>query len=132
MKKLLKSFNSYVAFNFALIATMNVMSKTTGMQLTGFASFQQRLADALVTRRGSLVGLRDYGSDIHLLLDKKHTASFTMKLFATVTSAINRPVNGLLDFKLQRLRLNVGEDNTSIVTIIGNWLGESVELEFGV
>lgn len=111
--------------------TIGVMCRDTGRMVDGIDSLRQRLTDCLSFSKGSLVGARDYGAGLLDLLDRNITPSFSMDVFVVVTEAINEPVNGLGDFRLDGVGISeVGENHVEL-SITGIWVpnNEVVTLE---
>ena len=86
--------------------------------LSGAASAAQRLADALRTQRGSYPLLRDYGSTVGQVLDRRPAA-----IFAAVAETLIHPANGLDDITLRGVRVTPDEANlgTVVVDVDAEW-----------
>ncbi|MGL5589082.1 MAG: hypothetical protein ACRDDI_13595 [Aeromonas veronii] len=113
------------------MSTIQVMCRETGVMLTALDSLRQRLGDCLSFPKGSLVAGRDYGADLLELLDRNMTPSFSMDAFVIITAALNDPISGLSDFKLDSMGItDIGPHHIEIV-VTGTWLpnNEPVTLE---
>ena len=84
--------------------------------LTGSAAAAQRLADALRIQRGSYPFLRDYGSTLALLVDRRPAA-----VFAAVAEAIIHPTNGLDDIQLRAVRVSPAGAGAVVVEVDAEW-----------
>ena len=84
--------------------------------LTGAAAAAQRLADALRIQRGSYPFLRDYGSMLALLVDRRPPA-----VFAAVAEAIIHPANGLDDIQLRAVRVSPAGAGAVVVEVDAEW-----------
>ena len=72
--------------------------------LSGVGAAAQRLADALRIQRGSYPLLRDYGSSLHRVVDRRPAA-----VFAAVAETMAHSANGLDDVELRAVRAEGGE-----------------------
>ena len=89
--------------------------------LSGAAAAAQRLADALRIQRGSYPLLRDYGSTVGQVLDRRPAA-----IFAAVAETLVNPANGLDDITLRGVRVAPGAVNTGsvVVDVDAEWLSD--------
>ncbi len=104
------------------------MNAHTGQAIAGLDYLNQRFNDVIKTAKGSLVGAREYGSDIHLQLDRNLNDLAKMTLFHHVAAAIKNPINGLADFKLEELALIIHQDNVAEIVVTGQHLNNPVRL----
>lgn len=65
------------------------MDAQTGHMLDRTAHIQQSISNILRTPKGSLVGRRDYGSQVHRFVDRGLDAPTRMQLFAEVARALS-------------------------------------------
>ena len=84
--------------------------------LTGSSAAAQRLADALRIQRGSYPFLRDYGSTLALLVDRRPAAAF-----AAVAEALIHPANGLDDIRLRAVRVSPAGAGAVVVEVDAEW-----------
>ena len=84
--------------------------------LTGAAAAAQRLGDALRIERGSYPLLREYGSTLGQVVDRRPAA-----IFAAVAEAIVHPPNNLDDIELRAVRVSAGVAGTVIVDVDAVW-----------
>lgn len=110
---------------------MKTGTSRTGKSISGLAYLRQRIKDVLETPKGALVGRRDFGSEIHLLQDKNLDQNFYMLAYVKLSEAINNPVNGLEDFKLESIEIDVINDRQYELTLSGQLLnnGEPITLD---
>ena len=76
----------------------------------------QRLADALRIQRGSYPFLRDYGSTLGQLIDRRPAA-----VFAAVAEAVVHPANGLDDVELSAVRVSAAGEGMAVVEVDATW-----------
>lgn len=109
---------------------MRGMSRTMGKALSGIDHLRQRLMDALTTPRGTRVILRDYGSDLPYLVDGHMSPQFAVQAYGVVAETVQRPVNGLRDFRLQQVKLISHTEDGMRFNVSGHWLpaNENVSL----
>ena len=84
--------------------------------LTGSSAAAQRLADALRIQRGSYPFLRDYGSTLALLVDRRPAI-----VFAAVAEALIHPTNGLDDIELRAVRVSPAGAGAVVVEVDAEW-----------
>lgn len=87
------------------------MDRVTGRLIGGIPYLWQRLSDVISTPIGSLVGRRDFGSRLFELLDRNVDSEFHMDAFVRLAEAINNKANGLDDFRLLTMRVEVVASN---------------------
>ena len=106
-------------------------SRDQGQPLGGLAYLRQRLADAINTELASLPGDRDYGSTFHELVDRNVDSRFYMDAYVRMVELVSNPKNGLDDFRLKEMRLDVLGRGHWAFDIIGTLLanGEEITLE---
>ncbi|WP_375700967.1 GPW/gp25 family protein [Bartonella sp. AA23NXGY] len=66
------------------------MDRTTGKPLTGIDHLRQSILDILLTRIGSRVMRRDYGSRVAELIDAPVNNAFAVALYAAVAEALDK------------------------------------------
>lgn len=105
--------------------------RTTGKLITGVAYLRQRLADVINTPVGSLVGRRQFGSRFFELVDRNVDSAFHMEAYVRLAEAINNPVNGLDDFRLQEMRVQRKGAAHTEISLTGLFLvnGTVIELD---
>jgi phage baseplate assembly protein W len=67
---------------------MRGLDATTGRALSGIEHLRQSIADILQTRRGTRVMRRNYGSDLHALIDAPLNRQTVVKLIAATAEAL--------------------------------------------
>lgn len=105
------------------------MCRDTGAALFGVAYLRQRLADVINTPLGSLVGRRDFGSNIHEMVDKNVNRSFYMHCYMRLAEAINNKANGLEDFRLIEMQIERIDKGHFEFVITGELMGANVVVE---
>lgn len=110
---------------------MKTGTSHTGQTLSGLAYLKQRIKDVIETPRGSLVGAREFGSDFYQLQDRNIDQGFYMSAYIKLADAINNPANGLDDFKLENMNIEVLSDRQFELSISGQLLnnGEPITLD---
>ena len=103
------------------------MNVDTGAELAGFSHLEQSIRDILLTPKGSRVMLRDYGSDLFLLIDQPLNESTKMAIMAATVGALSTwepriqvqsvtvaadPANGSISLNLTALYLPDGQTIT--------------------
>jgi hypothetical protein len=78
-----------------------------GELVTGLPYLQQRLTDAVLTPLGAMVGARSFGSNWYRLQDRNVDGDFYMDAYVTLSETIHNPVNGLDDFRLETMSINI-------------------------
>ena len=103
----------------------------TGQLISGLAYLKQRIKDVIETPRGSLVGAREFGSYFYKLIDRNIDKRFYMSAYIMLADAVNNPVNGLDDFKLESMAIEVINDRHFILTLTGQLLnnGKPITLD---
>ena len=84
--------------------------------LAGAAAAAQRLADALRIERGSYPFLRDYGSKLGQVVDRRPAA-----VFAAVAEAVVHAPNGLGDVELSAVRVSPAGAGVVLVEVDATW-----------
>ena len=102
-----------------------------GARISGLAYLKQRIKDVIETPLGSLVGARDFGSEFYQLLDRKLDNKFYMSAYIKLAAAINNPANGLDDFKLENMNIQIVGERQFEISIYGQLLnnGEPITLD---
>lgn len=93
------------------------MSRDGSRILDGAESARQRLADALRIRRGTYPWLRDYGSLLEDLVDRRVDSDFEARVFAAVAETMGHAPNGLADVVLREVRLFQDPDNDDRIEV---------------
>lgn len=66
------------------------MSRHTGRKIKGSAHLAQSIHDILTTPKGSLVMLRDYGSDLPDIIDQPINGETVLDVFQATAEALDR------------------------------------------
>lgn len=82
---------------------MRGMNNTTGKPIEGLDYLRQRLTDVLTTPKGTRLMRRDYGSGLFDLVDQAMNDGWLVQCYGAIAEAIADPVNGLPDFRLERI-----------------------------
>lgn len=82
---------------------MRGMNRTTGKLIEGLEYLQQRLTDVLTTPIGTRVMRRDYGCRLFDLVDQTMNEGWLVQCYAAIAEAVDDPINGLPDFRLERV-----------------------------
>ncbi|MFA5688559.1 MAG: GPW/gp25 family protein [Kiritimatiellales bacterium] len=69
---------------------MNGMDKRTGKRLSGLDHLRQSVEDILRTPVGSLVMMRDYGSELFSLIDAPQTVANRARMIAATAGALKK------------------------------------------
>lgn len=101
---------------------MKTGTSHSGKILSGLAYLKQRIKDVIETPRGSLVLSREFGSDFYQLQDRNVDEAFYMAAYVRLADAINNPVNGLDDFKLENMSIEAMGDRAFEISISGQLL----------
>lgn len=109
---------------------MKTGTSHTGELISGLPYLRQRLFDGVITPKGSLVGARDYGSNWYKLQDRNVDGDFYMDSYVTLSDAINNPANGLDDFLLETMAIEIISDRKIDLSFSGQLLnnGEPVTI----
>ncbi len=110
---------------------MKTGTSYNGKSISGLAYLKQRIKDVIETPRGSLVSAREFGSDFYQLQDRNIDQKFYMAAYIRLAEAINNPVNGLDDFKLENMNVEVLGERNFELTISGQLLnnGQPITLD---
>lgn len=102
-----------------------------GKSISGIAYLKQRFTDVLATPKGSLVGARNFGSTFYQLVDRNIDDGFYMQSYIALSEAINNPVNGLDDFRLENMQVNTIGTRQFEIFVSGQLLnnGEPITLD---
>ena len=95
---------------------MPVLASDGDRILDGVTAAGQRLADALRVQRGSYPFLRDYGSLIGQVVDRR-----AADVFAAVAEAVAHPANGLDDVELRAVRASPAGAGAVVVEVDAAW-----------
>jgi phage baseplate assembly protein W len=68
---------------------MSGMNRHTGRSVAGQSHVAQSIHDILPTRRGDLVSLRDYGSDLPALIDQPLNGETTVDAYMAIAEALD-------------------------------------------
>lgn len=71
------------------IAVSTGMDRQTGRRITGDAHLAQSIADILTTPKGTLVMLRDYGSDLPDIIDQPLNGETLIDVFQATAEALD-------------------------------------------
>ena len=93
-----------------------VLARDGDRVLSGAPAAAQRLADALRIQRGSYPLLRDYGSTVGLVVDRRPAA-----IFAAVAETLVHPANDLGDVALRAVRVVAGGAGRVVVEVDAEW-----------
>ncbi len=109
---------------------MKAGTSHTGKAISGLVYLRQRLSDAVGTPKGSLVGAREYGSNWYKLQDRNVDGDFYMDSYITLSDAINNPANGLDDFLLETMAIEIISERQIELSFAGQLLsnGEPVTI----
>ena len=105
------------------------MNRFTGKPMTGTDHIRQSIADILSTPVGTRAMLREYGSDLHELVDRPTNDLFHVELYAAVATALARweprfkMTSVILESRTNTGRVVLSIDGTIIST------GSTVRLE---
>ncbi|NRD72712.1 hypothetical protein HQQ94_05500 [Shewanella sp. VB17] len=105
--------------------------RESGRLIGGVAYLRQRLADVINTPLGSLVARREFGSRMHEMTDRSIGRRFYMDAYVRLTEAVNNPVNGLDDFKLDEMTVSPAGDGRVEIGLSGTYLsnGKPITME---
>lgn len=84
----------------------------SGKASSGLAYLRQRIRDVLQTELGSLVLNRNFGSNLHLLIDRNVDADYEMDAYIYLFEAFDNPANGLDDCKLITASITSNSDRS--------------------
>ena len=100
------------------------MSRDGSSILDGADSARQRLGDALRIRRGTYPWLRDYGSLLADLVDRRIDSDFEARVYAAAAETVAHPANGLGDIRLREVRLHPDADGAdrADIEILADWI----------
>ena len=93
-----------------------ILARDGSRLLAGAAEAAQRLGDALRVQRGSYPFLRDYGSTLAQIVDRRPAA-----VFAAVAEALVHPSNGLDDIELRAVRVSPDGAGAVVVEVDAEW-----------
>ena len=105
------------------------MNAATGRELDGIAHLQQSIRDVLLTRVGTRVGRREYGSTLLDLVDRPLTPATIVDLYAATAEALARWEPR---FRLQSVRASsAAADGRVALALTGTYAptGEELALE---
>ncbi len=106
------------------------MHQHNGTALTGIDELAQRIQRCVITRKGTLVGRRNYGSRLPELVDGKMGSMMRLDMYSAVDEMFRDPDNGLLDFQLQNTQVSATETGNGVtIRITGIFEQRQVELE---
>jgi phage baseplate assembly protein W len=100
------------------------MDQATGLGIPANKHLEQSIAHILQTPKGSVVGQRDYGSDLWLLLDRPINSITKMEVYSAVASALQQWEPR---FVLQQVTL-APQENGIELSILGENLQDRVHL----
>ena len=110
---------------------MKTGTSREGKRISGLAYLRQRIKDVIETPKGSLVAEREFGSEFYQLQDKNIDQQFYMQAYVKLAEAINNPENGLDDFRLENMSIEVLDDRQFELSLSGQLLnnGEPIILD---
>ncbi len=110
---------------------MKTGTSRAGKRISGLAYLRQRIKDIIETPKGSLVAQREFGSNFYQLQDKNIDQQFYMQAYVKLAEAINDPANGLQDFRLENMSIEVLDDRQFELSLSGQLLnnGEPIILD---
>lgn len=98
---------------------MRGMSNKTGGYLDDLEHLKQSIIDVLTTPLGSRVVCRDYGSVLFQLVDQPVNKELFPKIYAAVTSAIDKWEPR---FKVEKIAINSIKEGHITLSLIGKYL----------
>ena len=98
------------------VAGSGILAAAGDRLLAGTAAAAQRLADALRIQRGTYPLLRDYGSNLGRIVDRRPAA-----IFEAVAEAVAHPPNGLGDVALRAVRVATDGAGNAVVDVEAEW-----------
>ena len=105
------------------------MNAATGRPLDGIAHLRQSVRDVLLTRIGTRVGRREYGSELMNLVDRPATPALFVELYVATAEALARWEPR---FRLRSVRAAaVADEGRLTLTLTGTYVptGEDLVLE---
>ena len=110
---------------------MKTGTSREGKSISGLAYLRQRIKDIIETPKGSLVAEREFGSEFYQLQDQTIDQEFYMQAYVKLAEALDNPVNGLQDFRLENISIEVLNDRQFELTLTGQLLnnGEPIILD---
>lgn len=99
-----------------------------GEEISGVTYLNQRIQDAMITVKGSIPCDRDYGSNMHVLIDQNVTPDFRMSVYEEMIEVFKNPSNDLDDAILKSVSLTSESDKVEI-TVRVEYNGGFVEIE---
>lgn len=112
------------------LSNLKGMDCDTGKLISGFDYLRQRIFDALTTDKGSQVLLRARGSGYPGLIDTPVNQTGALRIVSAAAAVFRDPLCGVPDFSLTKVLFNRNPDveNDYLLTVIGDWLGNTVEV----
>lgn len=98
---------------------MRGMSNKTGGYLDDLEHLKQSIVDVLTTPLGSRVVCRDYGSVLFQLVDQPVNKELFPKIYAAVTSAIDKWEPR---FKVEKIAINSIKEGHITLSLVGKYL----------
>ena len=98
---------------------MRGMSNKTGVYLDDLEHLKQSIVDVLTTPLGSRVVCRDYGSVLFQLVDQPVNKELFPKIYAAVTSAIDKWEPR---FKVEKIAINSIKEGHITLSLVGKYL----------
>jgi hypothetical protein len=103
------------------------MNAATGRELDGVAHLRQSIRDVLLTRIGTRVGRREYGSELLDLVDRPLTPATIVDLYAATAAALARWEPR---FRLRSVRATAAAaDGRVALALVGVYSGDDLALE---
>lgn len=101
---------------------MRGMNNQTGKALDGLEHLRQRLTDVFTTPKASRIMNREYGCDLSELVDQNMTPAWMVQCYVAIANSVSNPMNGLQDFRLERIQPSAVEDAKGVFDVTGVYL----------
>ncbi|WP_039017336.1 GPW/gp25 family protein [Halocynthiibacter namhaensis] len=111
------------------IAVSTGMDRQTGRRITGDAHLAQSIADILTTPKGTLVMLRDYGSDLPDIIDQPINGETLIDVYQATAEALDRWEPRL---KLERVQITQARAGFAELELSAEVTGDSRVLPVAV
>ena len=111
------------------IAVSTGMDRQTGRRITGDAHLAQSIADILTTPKGTLVMLRDYGSDLPDIIDQPINGETLIDVYQATAEALDQWEPRL---KLERVQITQARAGFAELELSAEVTGDSRVLSVAV
>ena len=101
---------------------MRGMNNSDGKAAEGLEYLRQRLVDVLATPKGARLMRRDYGCGLFELVDQTMNEGWLVRCYAAIADAVDDPVNGLPDFRLERVQPSRVDDSGGVFELSGTYV----------